>query len=213
MIELVLSRLAMARPLILSIDGDEFSVTIRKVDRDSIYGSVTIEAFDEKKNPAELMVLAADGKTLFNKGGSALAVLDKKGNSIDRRTLTPVDADGKELPTVKSSFDAPNILNKGDVDEYLTLVVKSVYWLQPYEDGDIKKLLAYLAKGSIYTFPFSYRGGIEHDDAFLIGNGKDAFVVIGKQANPQFAKLNQAAALTPVEDDEVAEDDLSFDLF
>ena len=38
----------MARPLILSLDGQEFPVTIFKIDREKLYGRVEIEAYDEK---------------------------------------------------------------------------------------------------------------------------------------------------------------------
>ena len=72
----------MARSLILSVDGREFSVQIIKINREDLYGSVEIEAFDEKGKPAELLILAPDGKTLIGKGGTALATLDAKGNSI-----------------------------------------------------------------------------------------------------------------------------------
>ena len=51
----------MARPLILSLDGQEFPVTLVKIDREKLYGKVDIEAFDEKGREASLKVLAADG--------------------------------------------------------------------------------------------------------------------------------------------------------
>jgi len=78
----------MARSLILSVDGREFSVQIIKINREDLYGSVEIEAFDEKGKPAELLILAPDGKTLIGKGGTALATLDAKGNSITRTELS-----------------------------------------------------------------------------------------------------------------------------
>ena len=77
----------MAKNLVLSLDGNEFEVVLTKIDREDLYGRVEIEAFDEKGNPASLMVLAADGKTLIDKGGTALATLDEHGNSVDRRTI------------------------------------------------------------------------------------------------------------------------------
>jgi len=207
----------MARPLILSLDGTEFPVSIKKIDRDDLYGSIEIEAFDEKGNPAQLLVLAADGKTLLDKGGTALATLDEKGNSVERNTLKPVSLEGGELPTVESSFSHPNVLKKADVDDYVAQLVKSVYMIDPYveadEPADIDFLLDHLSGGLIYRFPFSYRGGTEYDNAFVLGNGKDAFMIIGKQANFQFTKLNQAAVLDSVEDQEISGEDIDFDLF
>ncbi len=203
----------MARPLVLSLDGAEFAVSIRKIDRDQIYGSIEIEAFDEKGNPAELLVLAADGKTLLDVGGTALATLDEKGNSIERNTLKAVNLEGKELETVESSFNKANKLKKAAVEDYLSQVVKSIYVVDPFEeDGNIRYLLDHLAGGLIYTFPFSYRGGTEHDNAFMIGNGGDAFMIIGKEARFQFAKLNQAARLDAFEEEEISGDDIDFDL-
>ncbi|MGB7203676.1 MAG: hypothetical protein WBD16_15635 [Pyrinomonadaceae bacterium] len=203
----------MARPLVLSLDGAEFAVSIRKIDRASIYGSIEIEAFDEKGNPAELLVLAADGKTLLDVGGTALATLDEKGNSIERNTLKAVNLEGKELETVESSFNKANKLKKAAVEDYLSQVVKSIYVVDPFEeDGNIRYLLDHLAGGLIYTFPFSYRGGTEHDNAFVIGNDGDAFMIIGKEARFQFAKLNQAARLDAFEEEEISGDDIDFDL-
>lgn len=203
----------MARPLVLSLDGQEFSVSIRKIDRDMLYGSMEIEAFDEKGNPAQLLVLAADGKTLLDKGGTALATLDEKGNSIERNTLKTVDLEGKEIATVESSFSHPNKLATAKVDDYLAQLVKSVYVLDPFEDGSIDYLLDHLSSGLIYRFPFSYRGGTEYDNAFVVGNGSDAFMIIGKQANFQFSKLNQAARLDDAEEEVISGDEIDFDLF
>lgn len=202
----------MARALILSVDGREFPVQIVKINREDLYGSVEIEAFDEKGKPAELLILAPDGKTLIGKGGTALATLDTKGNSISRTDLSVVGAKGEELPRVESSFDKPNELRSADVDDYLSMIVKSVYSIDAVGEESIDHLLDLLSDGRVYGFPFSYRGGVEYDDAFVIGNGKDAFLVIGKQAVMQFAKLGQAAVLEPIEEDEISADDLDFDL-
>lgn len=203
----------MARPLVLSLDGQEFSVSIRKIDRDMLYGSMEIEAFDEKGNPAQLLVLAADGKTLLDKGGTALATLDEKGSSVERSMLKTVDLEGKEIATVESSFSHPNKLKKAEVDDYLAQLVKSVYVLDPSEDGDIDYLLDHLSAGLIYRFPFSYRGGTEYDNAFVVGNGSDAFMIIGKQASFQFSKLNQVAKLDSTEEQDISGDEIDFDLF
>jgi hypothetical protein len=202
----------MPRPLILSVDGREFPVQIVKINREDLYGSVEIEAFDEKGKPAELLILAPDGKTLIGKGGTALATLDTKGNSISRTDLNVVGPKGEELERVESSFGKANELRTADIDDYLSMIVKSVYSIDAVEGESISHLTDLLSDGRVYSFPFSYRGGVEYDDAFVIGNGKDAFLVIGKQAVMQFAKLGQAAQLEPIEEEEVSADDLDFDL-
>lgn len=202
----------MARPLILSLDGTEFPVTLVKIDRDKLYGRVEIEAFDEKGREASLRVLAADGKTLIDKGGTALATITDKGDSVDRNDLVPITIDGEKIEQVPSSFNQTNILKPATVEDYFTQVVKSVYVVSAHEDADISELHDHLSTERIFTFPFSWRGGIEYDNAFLIGSGGEAFMVVGKQAEFQFIKLNQAAVLESAEEEEISADDIDFDL-
>ncbi len=202
----------MARPLVLSLDGQEFPVTLVKIDREKLYGKVDIEAFDEKGREASLKVLAADDKTLIDKGGTALATITEKGDSIERNDLVPVNSDGEKIEQVPSSFNLTNILKPSTVEDYFTQVVKSVYIVGPHEDADITKLHDHLSTDRIFTFPFSWRGGVEYDNAFLIGAGGEAFMVVGKQAEFQFIKLNQAAVLESTEEEEISADDLDFDL-
>lgn len=202
----------MARPLVLSLDGQEFQVTLVKIDREKLYGKIDIEAFDEKGRDASLRVLAADGKTLIDKGGTALATITDKGDSIDRNDLVPVNLDGEMIEQVQSSFIQANILEPATVEDYFLQIVKSVYILGPYETAKISDLYDQLSTGQIYTFPFSWRGGVEYDNAFLIGAGGEAFMVVGKKAEFQFIKLNQAAVLENTEEEEISADDLDFDL-
>jgi hypothetical protein len=202
----------MARNLVLSLDGKEFEVALTRIDRDDLYGKVEIEAFDEKGKPASLKVLASDGKTLIEKGGTALAVLDRNGDSIERSELVPVDVDGKEITKVDSSFNAPNVLQIAKTDDYLGLVVKSVYLLDQTEQSDLQYLNDHLASRQIFSFQFSYRGGIEYDAAYVLGDGTDAFMVVGKEGTIDYLQLNQTASLSSTEEQEISADDLSFDL-
>ena len=202
----------MARALVLSLDGQEFQVTLIKIDREKLYGKIDIEAFDEKGNEASLQLLAADGKTLIDKGGTALATLTDKGDSIDRNDLVPVNLDGEKIEQVLSSFVETNVLKPATVEEYFTQVVKSVYLVGPYEGADLGALHDQLSADRMFTFPFSWRGGVEYDNAYLIGAGGEAFLVVGKQAEFQFIKLNQASVLENSEEEEISADDLDFDL-
>lgn len=202
----------MPRELVLSLDGREFPVTLLKIDRDKLYGSIEVEAFDEKGREASLRVLASDGKTLIDRGGTALTTVNEKGTSVDRTSLSAVDADGDMIEPVPSSFNEPNVLKKADIDDYLSQMYKSVYLIQPPEDGDIKYLLDHLDGDQIYTFPFSWRGGLDYDNAFVLGSGDDAFMVVGKPAEVEFLKLNQSVVLYSVEEQEISDDDIDFDL-
>lgn len=202
----------MARALVLSLDGREFSVTLVKIEREKLYGTVEIEAFDEKGNEASLRVLAADGKTLIDKGGTALATVTQDGDSIERSELVAVDADGNKIEQVLSSFNEPNVLKPANIEDYLLQIVKTVYLLEPHEGSDLDYLYDHLFADQMFTFPFSYRGGNEYDNAFVIGADKNAFMVVGKLAKFQFIKLNQSAVLDSLEEEEISADDLDFDL-
>ena len=201
----------MPRPLVFSLDGREFDVRITKIDREKLYGKVELEAFDEKGNPAQLMVLAPDGKTLIDKGGTALASVDENGDSISRADLIPVDEEGEKIETVPSSFGQTNVLKKSTVEDYVSQLVKSVYVIDALDDADRKYLQDHVSAGLIYNFDFSYRGGIEYDKAFVIGNKTDAFMIVGKPAELEFVKLNQAVDLDPTEDESVSSEEISFE--
>ena len=202
----------MARPLILSLDGEEYPVTLVKIDREKLYGRVDIEAFDEKGREASLRVLAADGKTLIDKGGTALATVTDKGDSIDRSDLVPINSDGEKIEQVPSSFGQTNVLKPATVEDYFSYIVKSVYIIGPFENADLGGLRDNLSDKRLFSFPFSWRGGIEYDNAFVIGGSDDVFMVVGKQADFKFIKLNQAAVLESTEEEEISADDLDFDL-
>jgi len=203
----------MARPLVLSLDGEEYPVSIVKIDREKLYGKVEIEAFDEKGREAELRVLAADGKTLIDKGGTALATVTDKGDSVDRVDLVPVDEDGKKFEQVPSSFTVTNVLKTAKVEDYFTNIVKSVYLVRPFDDADLGPLKDALSDDErLYTFPFSWRGGIEYDNAYLIRTGADVFMIVGRPTEWQFVKLNQAVTLDQTEEEEISAEDIDFDL-
>ena len=184
---------------------------LAKVDRSGLYGEVKIEAFDEKGNPAEIKVLASDGRTLIDKGGTALEVLSKSGNTLERDEIKPVDKKGDPIDPIESSFKKVNNINPAEMDDYLSLIVKSVYWLQPAEESDMSPLLEQLGDGRIYSFPFSYRDGIETDEAFLVGNSDEAFMIVGDQATLQYMKFNEIAYLDTPEEQEISPDELDID--
>jgi hypothetical protein len=203
----------MARPLVLSWDGVEYPVSIVKIDREKLYGKVEIEAFDEKGREAELRVLAADGKTLIDKGGTALATVTDKGDSVDRSELVPVDEDDKTIETVPSSFNVANKLKDGTVEEYFQTIVKSVYLVQPFDGTDLDPLRDALSDDErLLTFPFSWRGGLEYDAAWLAATDGELFMITGRQVEFPFIKLNQAAVLESTEEEEISAEDIEFDL-
>lgn len=204
----------MARELGLVLDGVEYPVKINKIDRKRLYGDIEIEAFDEHGEPAYLRYIAEDGQTIIDAGGTTLAAITEEGDSISRAELIPVDSEGKEIEAVPSSFGAINQLKKATHEEYLSAIVKSVYTLDPAtEEEDLSELVEALEGDVIYKFDFSYRGGIGYDQAFLLGDGKNIFMIVGVPAALEFVSLRNAAVLDEVgEEQDVSVDDLDFDL-
>lgn len=201
----------MPRPLVLSLDGHEFDIRLVKIDRESLYGKVETEAYDERGNPAMLMVLAPDGKTLIDRGGTALATLDEDGDSVSRADLVPVDEEGQKIETVPSSFTQVNVLKRASVEDYLAQIVKSLYLIEPLDESDKRFLMDHLSAGLIYRFDFSYRGGVEYDNAFVLGSRTDPFMVVGQAAELEFVRLNQAVDLDATEEVEVSAEEISFE--
>jgi len=84
-----------------------------------------------------------------------------------------------------------------------TLIVCSVLTFLDLQD--------HVGAGLIYNFDFSYRGGTEYDKAFTLGNKTDAFMIVGKPAELEFVKLNQAVDLDATEEQEVSAEEISFE--
>lgn len=195
----------MAKPLVFRYGKTELSFQLDKLDRDKLYGYIDTEALDGQSRACQLAILGSDGKTLVGRGGSALQYVDPDGNYCARATLKPVAPEGKPLTAVPSSFSAPIALEqRASVDEYLSHNVKSVYLLTPPMGAD--DLLKELRAGAIYTFGFSYRGGLNPNVGFLLANSEGTpTLAIGQKANLSFVRLAELA--DPEEETVVEEGD------
>ena len=193
----------MARPLIFTYEKKELPCQINKVDRSKLYGSVKQEAVDDDGNPCRLVTMGSDGKTLIPMGGTAFAYIGSDGRWCDKDSLTPVDLEGEEIEPVKSSFSAPIPLKqKVDVTEYLSHNIRLVYQLDPEEDMP-DKLLKELKDGTIYQFPFSYRGGLEADAGFMLTDPEGAiWMCVGKPTRIQFVGFEQSGGVPEVDEEE-----------
>lgn len=182
----------MAKPLVFRHGSTELSFQLEKVDRKKLYGYVDVEA-EAGGRPCQLAILGGDGKTLVGRGGSALAMLDPDGGWCARASLSPVGLDGQPVPRVPSSFSAPIALDsRASIDEYLGHNVRAVYALTPPMGADA--LASELRKGVIYTFPFSYRGGLNPDVGFLLaGADGTVFLAVGQKTRLAFVSLSQIA--------------------
>ena len=183
----------MAKALVFRHGSTDLSFNLEKVDRKKLYGQVDTEVVDDQGRPCQLAILSGDGKTLVGRGGSALCMLDPDGAYCDRAALKPVGVDGAPLTKVASSFTAPVPLDRrASVDEYLSHNVKAIYALQPPMGAD--DLLRELRSGAIYSFAFSFRGGLEPDVGFLLASNEGTpFLAVGKKTRLQFVSLPELA--------------------
>ena len=166
----------MARTLQFTHAGRTLACAIEKVDRGRLYGSRSLETLDNQGRPCTLATLAADGHTLIPMGGTAIGHIGPDGRWIESEALTAVDGEGAPLPRIASSFEAPIPLeHMVSVDVLLEHSIRLTYALMPLEGPLDAGLDSALAAGAIFSFPFSWRGGVASDPAFLV-RGEDGTV-------------------------------------
>jgi hypothetical protein len=195
----------MAKPLVFQWRDRQLSFGMSKVDRTKLYGFKEIEVLDSKGQRCELATLAQDGHTTIGRGGACFGHLTVDGTWIERGQMRPVDPAGQTLTPVASSFAAPVPLAETvTADDYLDCVVRGVYLLD--SPDEIGPLVEELRQGTIYRFPYSFRGGLEPDLGFLLAGAEGkVFLAIGKPAKVEFLALQQAAAV--VEDEDLTGDE------
>ena len=157
----------MAKPLSVEFHGEVFELDLEKVDRTKLYGYVESEVLDENGKRCEIGTLTGDGHSIVGKGGTALAYLSPDGLWRKKTELQPVDRQGDLIPPVKSTFDATVPLDRTvSIDDFLTHNIHLLYRLKAEQEP--AALMGELKKGTIFQFPFSYRGGVEASAGFLL---------------------------------------------
>ncbi len=202
----------MARSLEFTFGGNTFAREIEKLDRTKLYGSVVVETINADGDICKLSTLASDGRTLIPAGGTAFGYMNPDGEWIDRSDLVPVDAKGKPLVEMESSFKAPTeIAEAVSVETFLDHSIRLCYRLTG-DDPLPQPLLKDLEQGKIFRVPFSYRGGIDPDVAFILqGDRGSVWMLIGEESGVGFIGLEEAALCgadkAQVEDDDGDEGD------
>ncbi len=203
----------MAKPLVLAFGGVELPFTLCKVERSDLYGFVEIETVDEKGRKCTLATLADDGRSVIPSGGTAIITLSPEGNWVEKKSLCPTDHQGAKISPVASSYAAPVPLEKtSTIDEYLSHDIRAVY--QVSCDGAFDSLMGELKKGTIFQFPYSFRGGLEPDAGFLLLSADGTpFLAIGCPTKLEFVGFEQSAAINGDEDEGAdAEESVDFSM-
>ncbi len=203
----------MAKPLVFLFGDQEIPLQLGKVDRGKLYGSKDTEAVDDQDQVCELATLADDGRTLIGRGGTGLGWLDADGKWCDKAQLNPHNVDGDPIEPVKSSFGAPiKLFDNASVEDVLDHSIRLVYQLRFDGPGEseasaqnIDDLMVELKRGTIFKFPYSYRGGLEADVAFLLSNEEDELMLL--VGNPTEVAFVGIQSQVTVDDSEAAGDD------
>lgn len=200
----------------LAYRGEPLNCSISKVDRARLYGYRKTEVLDGQGRVCQPVTLGSDGRTLIPSGGVALAYLSPQGSWRDKSGLQAVDMSGNPIEGVGSTFKTVVELDEETtVESLLDHDIRMVYELNPEEDFSFPdSLLEELSDGRIYSFPFSYRGGLTADTAFVLrGEDENVWMLIGQTTRIELLSYEQAKGVAEETEDEEDDEDLDFNLF
>lgn len=199
----------MARKVKFNINSSLLESGIVKVDRSKLYGSSKKIVRDMKGNECVLSNLY-NGDRILPKGSISQVLVDNEGLFVSRSALVGFNSNNEQVEKVSSIFSNDNQCKKVDLDEFLSVNVKSIYQLV-MEEEDREKWNTLFANDEIYHFVFNYREDYEGDDAYLISNGDDLFITVGKKNDFEF--LEQSNIVIDDEEEEEIDDELDFSMF
>lgn len=198
----------MAKELSFSLAGAEYAAAPVKLERKKIYGWSNLVATDNSGEVCGTAYLSPDDALLIPSGGYKQGTVDDAGRWVEKSELTAHDTDGNELKQYASSFDAVISLDKTvSEEEFLDNDWEAVYQLVNAE-------LAAAVGDNIYKFEFSYRGGTNHNDGYLINTPGGLFLFAGDKQDFPLVSLADQTVIDEVEEEVEEEiDDLDFSMF
>jgi len=204
----------MARSIVFSIAGREFSTEPVKIDRKQLYGWSEVHAFDDSGRECTLVSTDAAGTVIIPKDGIGMGLM-ANGRWVERRELKTVTIDGGDAPLVQSSYSRVNQLVEKVSDEaFLDCSITGFYHL-PGADPDLVAAVG----DDIYRFDYCYLDSYETSPAFLMNcpvDGKKAlFMFVGVQGDFEFVGLTQVAVADEAgaEEGDDSGDDIDFGMF
>jgi hypothetical protein len=199
----------MARALVLKLGDEESRFGILKVDREKLYGKKERVVVDEENRPCAPAWLTADGSALVPLGGTAHVWIDERWTAFETDQRKAVDAEGQALPEVASTLDVAQLAEPVAPERLLEHVTHTVYELDVESLGATLKDA--LDRGLILECPFSYRGGHDHDRAFVVQNDQGIFALVGSPTGFQPLSREVLPEQADGENDEL-EGDLDFSM-
>lgn len=198
----------MAKELVFKLSGIDFTAAPVKLERKKVYGWTDTVATDKDGEACVSAYLSPDDSLVIPSGGLKQASVDSDGRWIDKSELIAYSEDGEnKLPVLPSSFDASIELNtKATIEEFLDNDWESVYQL-------VNPELAAAVDDDIYKFEFSYRGGTNHNDAYLLNTPGGLFLFAGDKQEFPLVSLAEETTIDDNEEPEEEIDELDFSMF
>ena len=190
----------MAKEFRFILGGAEYASAPIKLERKKLYGWSTLVAADRAGNECVAAYLSPEDSLIIPTGAAKLSTVDENGVIVKRADLVACDAEGKPLESVPSSFEGVIDLDKtATEEEFLDHEWASVYQIKNEE-------LAAAVGNRIFSFPFSYSGGVTLNDGFLLNAPAGLFLFAGVKVDFTPVSLGEEAVIDEVE--EVAEEDI-----
>jgi len=199
----------MAKELQFKLNGADYGAAPVKLERKKIYGWTDTVATDRSGEVCSSAYLSPDDALIIPSGGLKQATVNEEGRWVEKSELVAYSEDGsKALPTIASSFDAPiELKKKATTEEFLDNGWESVYQL-------VNPDLAAAVGDDIYKFDFCYRGGTNHNEAYLMATPAGLFLFAGdRQEFPLVALADETTIDDTEEPVEEEIDELDFSMF
>ena len=200
----------MGRPIKFNLSGVSLEAEITKVDRSKLYGTSARVVYDENGEECSLSNLY-QGSTILPKGSISQTLLDSKGNYVSRSDLIGFNNLNQKVEKVSSIYSGENNCKKVTIDEFISANVKSIYQLN-IENSNLENWKKCFLNDEIYCFIFNYREDYEGDDAYILYNGINFFIIVGKQNSYEYLELN-TISIDIEDEDSTQDDDLDFSMF
>ena len=198
----------MAKELIFQLSGTAFPASPVKLERKKIYGWTDTVATDRDGEVCKSAYLSPDDSLIIPAAGLKLATVDAEGRWVDKSELKAFSEDGEhELPILPSSFDSPiELKTKASIEEFLDNDWESVYQL-------VNPELAAAVGDDIFKFEFSFRGGVNRNDGYLMNTPGGLFLFAGDKQDFQMLSLADETTIDDTENPvEEGLDDLDFSM-
>ena len=202
---------AVARRIIVTLDGAESKLGYSRLDRAKLYATRKRLPLDADGNVCKRAELSDDGSMLISSGMTGQGYFDDTARWIPNKELVGLDQDGKEVELQPSTLDKPQVLTEVEPEALLDSTTANVYMIEPDEIDEA--LRTALDAGKIYRFDFNSRADYHMETAYLVANEHGVFVLLGDTQDTPWCVLEQPSLLADADDEEDDDTELDFDMF